>query len=185
MTATSRSNDADYSFSNDDALYTSFSSETQPAIKDPLKLLQQQYKLKCLHHAWACQYPGGNATCPDFRHCCAAKRLYQHVMQCRHVPSSSIVDSSSNNNSSNGKCPVPGCRKMRRVWAHYKRCSIHDCVLCSIVPRHRMNVVIENEPPNRTRPCLLLSPFSPKRTSADRGDYRHGYESRMSADETK
>ena len=170
--ATSRKNDHAkvYPSSNDDALCTSFSSETQPAVKDPLKLLHQQYKLKCLHHAWACQHcPGENATCPDFRHCCAAKRLYQHVMQCRHVPSSSIVDSSINNN----KCPVPGCRKMRRVWAHYKRCSIHDCVLCSIVPRYRMNVVIEIEPPNRPRPCLLLSPFSPKRTGADRGDYRY------------
>jgi hypothetical protein len=172
---TSRIDAVVYSSStNDDALYTSFSSETQPAIKDPLKLLQQQYKLKCLHHAWACQYPGENATCPEFRHCCAAKRLYQHVMQCRHVPSSSIVD------NSNDKCPVPGCRKMRRVWAHYKRCSIHDCVLCSIVPRYRMNVVIENEPPNRPRPRLLLSPFSPKRTSEDRGDYGYGYESRIS-----
>jgi hypothetical protein len=155
---TSRS-DAVYSSSNDEALLKSFSSETQPAVKDPLKLFRQQYKLKCLHHAWTCQYAGEAATCPDFRHCCAAKRLYQHVMQCRHVvPSSSIVDNSNDN--SNEKCPVPGCRKMRRVWAHYKRCSIHDCVLCSIVPRRRMNVMIENESPNRPRP---MPPFSPRR----------------------
>lgn len=198
---TTSRNDAVYLSSNDGALYTSFSSETQLAEKDALKLLRQQYKLKCLHHAWACQYyPGEDATCPDFQHCCAAKRLYQHVIQCRHVPASSIVDSNSNN-----KCPVPGCRKMRRVWAHYKRCSMHDCVLCSIVPRHRMNVVIENESPNRPRnpPLLirrplppsspfspirtsanrrdqssnrrLLPPLSPKRTSVDRGDYRYDY----------
>jgi hypothetical protein len=151
---TTSRNDAVYSSSNDETLYTSFSSETQPAIKDSLKLLKQQYKLKCLHHAWTCQYPGGGAACPDFRHCCAAKRLYQHV----------VADS----NSCDIKCPVPGCRMMQRVWAHFNRCCIHDCVLCSIVPRHRMNVVIENESPNR-RP---LPPFSPKRTSVDRRDYR-------------
>jgi hypothetical protein len=148
---TSRNDDV-YSSSNDEVLlYTSFSSVTQPAMKDPLKLFQQQYKLKCLHHAWACQYPGDDGvTCPDFRYCCAAKRLYQHVMQC-------IVD-----NNCNDKCPVPGCRKMRRVWAHYKLCSAYDCVLCSIVPRHRMNFMIENESPNRPRPLL---PFSPTRKS--------------------
>jgi hypothetical protein len=170
--------DAVYSSSNadHDALYTSFSSETLPANKDSLKLLQQQYKLKCLHHAWACQYPGESATCPDFRYCCAAKRLYQHVIKCRYVPASSNVDG----DTSNDKCPVPGCRKMRRVWAHFKRCSINDCILCSIVPRHRMNIVIENEPPNRPRPRLLLSPFLPKRTSEDREDYGHAYESRIS-----
>jgi hypothetical protein len=139
-------NDAVYACSYDEALLRSFSSETQPALQDPLKLLQQQYKLKCLHHAWACQYPGVD-TCPNFRHCCAAKRLYQHVIQCRQKAPSSSSDYK--------KCPVPCCRKMRRVWEHYKRCSIQDCVLCNTVPRYRMNVVVENGSPNPRPP---LSP---------------------------
>jgi hypothetical protein len=100
-----------------DEIPASNSGETQPAVKDARKLEQQRSNLKTLYHAATCQCQGEN--CPDVGHCLAVKRLYRHVLHC-HIKGST--------------CVVPGCRKMRRVWGHYRRCTTNECVLCSAVP---------------------------------------------------
>ena len=74
-------------------------------------------KLVKLYHAAHCTYEGGG-DCPNVLYCCASKRLFQHMSTC-------ITD-----------CSVPGCKKCRKIWKHYRKCRLSTCPLCSAVPAH-------------------------------------------------
>lgn len=83
---------------------------------DVLTLEKQRNKLISMHHAASCT----NAKCdgcPKFKHCAALKRMHKHVISC----------------SKRGKCEVPGCKKMRSVWGHFRGCVDEGCQICSVI----------------------------------------------------
>jgi TAZ zinc finger len=124
--------------------------QPQPPQTPPSKTKQQQQqqadfqlemdrsKLVVLHHAATCPFEGvptsrdtsvgaagalGGCGCPTQIHCCAAKRLFGHMITCTK--------------SGSGLCDVPGCHHARSVWKHYRKCPhpIHaQCELCNAVP---------------------------------------------------
>ena len=60
--------------------------------------------------------------CPTHPHCCAAKRLFGHMITCVRA----------------NMCDVPGCQHARSVWKHYRKCPhriIAQCGLCNAVPQ--------------------------------------------------
>jgi hypothetical protein len=79
-------------------------------------------KLCVLYHAATCPCEDiryGNNVCTHEVHCCAAKRLFQHIVTCTQMD-----------------CDVPGCRHSRSVWKHYRKCRHPtSCGVCSAVPQ--------------------------------------------------
>jgi hypothetical protein len=107
------------------------------------KLEKQRRKLMSLHHAATCKHENGE-FCPDFKHCQAMKRLYKHVVNCR---------------TRGHECIVPGCNKLRSVWSHFRRCSLKDCQICSILPQSFVPSPIllqKKDSRNRLPPVLLF-----------------------------
>jgi hypothetical protein len=108
-----------------------------------VKLEKQRRKLLSLHHAATCKHDNGGC-CQDFKHCQAMKRLYKHVVNCRtrgHV------------------CIVPGCIKLRSVWSHFRRCTLKDCQVCSILPQSFVpspTALQKKDSKNRLPPVLLF-----------------------------
>jgi hypothetical protein len=75
----------------------------------------KRHKLAKLYHAAYCPVTG-TSYCPQERYCCASKRLFEHTITC-------TTD-----------CEIPGCKKSRKVWKHYRQCTFSACPLCSVVP---------------------------------------------------
>jgi hypothetical protein len=110
---TATRNDAVYSSSNDDALYTKVSAaRPQPAIKDPMA---SSIQTQMSHHAGrAIIHPGQMRRMSSLALLCW-QRLYQHVMQCRHDLRRHYLAAAIT--AAITTVSVPGCRKMRRVWS--------------------------------------------------------------------
>jgi hypothetical protein len=79
-------------------------------------LEQKRRKLGILYHAAHCRHDEVG-DCDKQRYCCAAKRVFLHMVHCRR-----------------NDCDVPGCKKCRSIWRHYRKCQDRHCVLCSAVP---------------------------------------------------
>ena len=92
------------------------STPFDPFEKDPEKRGQQIRLLQKLYHANHCKEDPH--TCTSERHCFAGRKLFTHMSQC----------------TAGSECPVPACRKSRRVWKHYRKCHVSDCWMCSQVP---------------------------------------------------
>jgi hypothetical protein len=89
-------------------------SKCDEDVLEPLNL--DKRRLVKLYHAAHCDYDGAG-DCLEERYCCASKRLFQHMITC-------TTD-----------CAVPGCKKCRGIWKHYRKCQdTVTCPLCSAVP---------------------------------------------------
>ena len=84
---------------------------------DPLDLDQKRKRLATLYHAAHCTNEGIE-RCSDTPTCSASKRLFHHMLICH----------------SDSDCPVPGCKKSRIIWKHYRKCRTSKCQLCEAVP---------------------------------------------------
>jgi hypothetical protein len=93
--------------------------DVQPPSEADLE--RNRSKLQILYHAATCPCEDlryGNNVCTHMVHCCAAKRLFQHIITCTQTD-----------------CDVPGCRHSRSVWKHYRKCrQSTSCGVCSAVP---------------------------------------------------
>ena len=83
---------------------------------DPADLEQKQKKLLTLFHASRCNYEGCG-DCPEVLYCCASKRVFEHIITC-----------------TTEDCYVPGCKKCRKIWKHYRKCMDVNCSLCLVAP---------------------------------------------------
>lgn len=95
---------------------TSTTRVVNPHETDPERLRIQRQKLKTLYHAANCCQDHGRESVCNVRHCLASKALYKHVTKCTQA------------------CPIPGCRKGRHIWKHYRDCKVSNCRICSAVP---------------------------------------------------
>jgi hypothetical protein len=41
-------------------------------------------------------------------------------------------------------CPVPGCKKFRKLWKHYRKCRVSTCPLCSAAPTQYCTKALSN-----------------------------------------
>lgn len=122
--------------------------------KDSFRLKQDQRKLLLLFHAATCNET--DALSCNVAHCVASKRLFQHILICTD-PSTS----SHQQYSSCGDCPVPGCKRSRSIWRHYRKCAIEDCRLCSVAPA-RPQLLVQRSPPKKK---MDRPPLSPRKTT--------------------
>mmetsp|Transcript_20920 Transcript_20920/g.27039 ORF Transcript_20920/g.27039 Transcript_20920/m.27039 type:complete len:262 (+) Transcript_20920:159-944(+) len=109
-----------------DSYCTESTMQTAKRDEKQMRIEQQRHKLKGMVHASQCTHESQQkgCPCPNHRHCAAAKRLYNHAMNCQ-LP----------------ECFVPGCLKSRKSWSHFIRCKNEECVICvSIPPETRVEV---------------------------------------------
>lgn len=114
-------------------------------------------KLQILYHAATCPCEDirkGKNFCTHEVHCCAAKRLFQHIITCTKE-----------------HCDVPGCRHSRRVWKHYRRCGHStSCEVCSAVPQMYTPKALCR----RFRTVVNACPNSAGNNNGVGGDITHG-----------
>jgi hypothetical protein len=121
--------------------------------KDSLRLKQDQRKLLLLYHAATCNNAESSSCC-TVPHCVASKRLFQHILICTD-PMVRHDDS----DPSCKDCPVPGCKRSRSIWRHYRKCAIEDCKLCSVAPARPRLLV------SRTNKKMERPPLSPRKAT--------------------
>ena len=134
---------------------------TTTTIRDPIRLEQQQRRLRILYHAAHCEWDDNPWTCPYDRHCFATRRLLDHMVTCPVNTAGGIPTQD---------CPVPGCRKSALLWKHYWHCLLMaECPICSVVPcrpatNNNNNINNNNNQRENRSPVLQMQRFpSPQR----------------------